>query len=403
SRYVHFLVNEITLARCQIMRHDAFSDWCERLFSNEMRRAALLIERACDSYLTKVYRDLNLGKRLAEPTTAADLALALGFIDSADITLEALLWRLSQHTEIVNAEIGDPLRFVASSPASDPAMTLTDIEAELRSMGGNYTAPLELLAFGVEHFSRALGEDSGFMDRLLSGREPAFAELWHRATNVDPLQDVHGVMGAEFIARSFDSGTILEIGGGTGNGIRHLLRRLAEDNAIDRIDKYIFTDISMRFIFETKKEITADYPSLTTAWRYVDINMPLSAQKIEPSSIDVIFAVNAAHVARDLLGFLQECKVCLRPGGQVVFAERIREDPRMMAPRELALNLSIYHRTAAERNADYRPVHCYLTADNWLNVLKLAGFEQAATVPEPARLAEILPSAYATVVTATRP
>lgn len=384
------------------MAHEAFSDWTERLFDGSLRRAAYLTEIACDHYLIKVYRELDLGRWLDEPRTAGDLVSKLGFVETADITLEALLWRLSQHTDIVTADDGNPIRYSGLRTAPAPESRLSEIEAALKALGDDYAVPLEFLAFGAKHFSKALGEDPEFMDRILSGREPDFATLWHRATNVDPLQDVHGVMGAEFIARTFEGGTVLEIGGGTGNGTRNLLRRLADDNTVDRITYYIFTDISMRFIFETRREIQADYPDLSTGWQHVDINKPLTAQKIEPESLDLIFAVNAAHVARDLVGFLRECRLCLRPGGRVVFGERVRDDPRMMAPRELALNLSIYHRTAAERNNDYRPTHCYLTPDNWLKVLNLAGFSDAMTVPEPACLSAILPSAYAAVVTACK-
>jgi SAM-dependent methyltransferase len=295
------------------------------------------------------------------------------------------------------------VRYTGCREAPDPGARIEAIAAELRGLGEAFTVPLEFLAFGREHFRTALGEDPEFMDRVLSGREPAFAETWHRATNVDPLQDVHGLMGAEFIAGTFAGGTILELGGDTGNGTRNLLRRLASEDALGRIETYIFSDVSMRFIFETRREIGAAYPDLRTGWQHIDINLPLTRQKILPSSVDLIFAVNAAHVARDIVAFLEECRRCLRPGGRVVFAERLREDPRMMAPRELALNLSIYHRTAAKRNPDHRPAHCYLTAENWRKVLALAGFEGGATVPAPAQLEAMVPTAYAGVVTATRP
>lgn len=384
------------------MASEAFSNWTESLFSTPMRRAAYLIEEACDNYLLKIYRDLDFHKRFNGARSARDIAEHLGYAETADITLAAMLWRLARHTHVVDVRDGNPIRYDGWRLAPDPGERLEAISAELAELGEDYLAPLEFLAFGAQKFSYALGEDPEFMDRILSGREPAYAELWHRATNVDPLQDVHGVMGAEFVTRAFEGGTLLEIGGGTGSGTRNLLRRLAKEDGVGRIEKYIFSDISMRFIFQTRKEIMADYPALEADWKHVDINKPLTAQKIEPESVDLIFAINAAHVARDLVGFLKECRTCLRPGGQVVFGERVRDDPRMMAPRELALNLSIYHRTAAERNSDYRPVHCYLTRENWHRALELAGFEQAETPPDPARLSAILPNAYAAVVTARK-
>lgn len=379
-----------------------FTQWTECLFDQSMRRACFLIEEACDLHLTAVYRDLDLHGRFREPLSAAELARRLGFVESADITLDAMLWRLARHTGLVDAADGPKVRYGGWRPADDPAERLQVIEAELEALGEVYVAPLEFLAFGAEHFKRALGEDPEFMDRILSGREPAHAELWNRATNVDPLQDVHGIMAAEFITRTFEGGTVLEIGGGTGNGTRNLLSRLAEEDAVARIDNYIFSDISMRFIFETRKAIMDAYPDLPTDWRHIEINKPLTEQKIVPESVDLIFAINAAHVAKDIVAFLEQCRICLRPGGRVVFGERVREDPRMMAPRELALNLSIYHRTAAEKNASYRPAHCYLTRDNWHEVLDRAGLEHIDTPPDPEALGAILPDAYAAVVTAVK-
>ena len=384
------------------MAYEAFTEWSEQLFNESMRRAAYLLEEACDNSLLKIYRDLDFQTRFQGLQSANDVANQLGYAETADIAIDAMLWRLARHTHVVNAHDGNPVRYDGWQLAPDPTDRLESIATELTALGRDYEAPLEFLAFGTEKFAYALGEDPEFMDRILSAREPEFAKLWHRATNVDPLQDVHGIMGGEFITRTFDGGTILEIGGGTGNGTRNLLRRLAEDDGVGRIERYVFTDISLRFILETRKEISIDYPELPTDWKHVDINKPLTAQKIEPESVDLIFAVNAAHVARDLVSFLKECRTCLRTGGRIVFAERVREDPRMMAPRELALNLSIYHRTAAERNTDYRFTHCYLTRENWHRAIELAGFEQAETPPDPARLSAILPNAYAAIVTAQK-
>ena len=115
-----------------------------------------------------------------------------------------------------------------------------------------------------------------------------------------------------------------------------------------------------------------------------------------------MYAVNAAHVAKDIVEAMSECREALRPGGMVVLAERIRRHPCLMAPREIALNLSIYHRTAAKRNSDYRPMHCYLTPANWERVLDLAGFSDFVVCPDLERLDKEFPQQYASVVMAEK-
>ncbi|MCZ6559760.1 MAG: class I SAM-dependent methyltransferase, partial [Gammaproteobacteria bacterium] len=266
--------------------------------------------------------------------------------------------------------------------------------------GQDYLTTLEFLQFGDDKFEYALREDPEFLDRILSGREAEWEELWFRATNTDPLQNVHGIMGAVAIDKLFDSGDILEIGGGTGNGIRNLFSHLSDKNELDRVRQYIFTDISQKFIMSTRREIRADYPDVDTEWRFVDLNVPINQQKIGDGSIDLIYAVNAAHVAKDIIAFLRSCRKTLRPGGRVLFAERIRLTEKDMAPRELALNLSIYHRTAALRNDKHRPMHCYLSPKNWLNVLDQAGYGNAEIWPDLDALNDYFPDQYAAVITA---
>ena len=379
-----------------------FTDWCKNeLFTDDLIHEARLLQKALDYYLIELYKDLNLETLLQEPKSPADIAQSLGFVDSADRTIDAMLERLHANFDFLQKEnTGAAVTFQHVAAVPNAETHVDTIRSELKTLGDDYLSALEFLDFGYKHFEFALRDEPDFMDAILSGRESEWQELWFRATNVDPLQDVHGIMGAAAIDALIDSGDILEIGGGTGNGIRNLFVRLTAKEEMSRVQRYVFTDISVKFIISTKKEISRDYPDTLTEWRFVDLNNPISEQKLPDDSVDLIYAVNAAHVAKDIVAFLQSCRDTLRPNGRVLFAERIRLSPRDMAPRELALNLSIYHRTAAIRNDDYRPTHCYLSPDNWLRVFELAGFEQAEIWPDLAQLNDTFPDQYAAVVTA---
>ena len=153
----------------------------------------------------------------------------------------------------------------------------------------------------------------------------------------------------------------------------------------------------MRFVLASKHEFGKRYPSVRWDWKFFDLNKPFASQKIAPESVDIVYAVNAAHVAKDIVGFLQGCREALRPGGHVVFAERIRMNQYEMAPREFTLNLSVYHRSAPQK-ADYRPMHCYLHPDNWRAVLDKAGFTTCDVVPDLNALRTDFPDQYAAVV-----
>ncbi|MDJ0938979.1 MAG: class I SAM-dependent methyltransferase [Woeseiaceae bacterium] len=384
-------------------RKEAFTAWCrDELFTAELIEAADLMQQALDLHLVSIYEKLGFAELLSEPRSPGDVVDALGYVESADRTIEAVLERLASRFEfVVRSSDGATTQFshageIPASPAS-----LEDIHAAMAKLGDEYVASLEFLAFGEDKFEYALRDDPDFLDKILSGRESEYQELWFRATNTDPLQNVHGIMGAVAIDMLFDRGRILEIGGGTGNGIRNLFKHLAAKSELDRVESFVFTDISQKFIMTTRREIRTDYPDVDTEWRFADLNVALADQKIEPASVDLIYAVNAAHVAKDIVAFLESCRSTLKPGGRVLFAERIRLTPRDMAPRELALNLSIYHRTAAIRNDDYRPMHCYLSPENWVRVFELAGFSNAEVWPDIGALADAFPNQYAAIVTAT--
>ncbi|MEL7023497.1 MAG: class I SAM-dependent methyltransferase [Pseudomonadota bacterium] len=378
-----------------------FTDWCvNSLFTPEMIRGAALLQEALDFHLLALYRSLELPKHLADAKTPAELTAALGYVDSAFITLEAMLDRLSARYDFVVRTDGETPTFQHTGDVASAWRDISAIEKDMAALGEEYIAPLEFLQFGADVWERALKDDPDFLDSILAGRESEHQEMWFRATNTDPLQNVHGIMGAKAIDLLLPRGRILEIGGGTGNGIRNLLKHLGAKNELDRVEHYHFTDISAKFIMGTRHEIRAEYPDVSTDWRFADLNKPLAEQKVPQGDFDLIYAVNAAHVAKDIVAFLKSCKETLKPGGRVLFAERIRLTPRDMAPRELSLNLSVYHRTAAIRNSDYRPVHCYLAPENWLRVFELAGFSHGEIWPDIDAMSEGFPDQYAAIVTA---
>ena len=382
---------------------DDFTAWCrDELFTPTMMEAAALLQRACDLHLAGLYRSIDLARRLVTPKNPVELTAELGYVESASVVLEAMLLRLADRTALVRVEFegGLPL-FTAAQTPLDTTGELDQVREAICSLASGYDAAIDFLDFGAEHFVEALRDDPELMDKVLSGRDSRFAELWYRATNDDPLQDVHGIMGARIVHDLLDGGRVLEVGGGTGNGTRHLVRWFADHDDLGRLESYIFTDISLSFIMATRQKMKA-YPSLRMEWRLLDMNKAFAAQKYNPGCVDLIYGVNAAHCTRDVVGFLHQCHITLADGGKVVFAERVRMKAYEMAPRELTLNLSLYHRTAAISNPEYRPTHGYLTPKGWLRAAELAGFRQATVYPDLDVLGGSSPDQYAAVIVAEK-
>src|SRR4029077_12522854 len=190
-----------------------FEIWCrDELFTLSTIRAMAFLECACDLHLSELYRSLGMASHLETAKTAAQLTSELGFVQSADIALEAMLLRLANRMGLVRIDLGcEPLRFIAHHPGADQSAKLESVRRDLAALGDGYAAAMEFLDFGAQNFVRSLRDDPDFMDRVLSGRERDFLPIWHRATNEDPLQDAHGRMGAKLIAQIFDRGNILEV------------------------------------------------------------------------------------------------------------------------------------------------------------------------------------------------
>lgn len=381
---------------------ETFTTWCrDNLFTPDMVQAAAILNRAADAHLTKLYRNLDLPSELNDFAYARDLTRSLQFDPSADIALEAMLLRLADRQGLVETdETNNGMVFRNKSNSPDTGYELRLLREEMEALGKSYLAGLEFLDFGAEQFVRSLRDEPDFMDRVLTGKVKEFSDTWFRATNMDPLQDVHGIMGARTVDTVFEGGIILEVGGGTGNGIRNILGYMNEQNHLDRLEKFIFTDVSMPFIMGTRRDIKSRYPQAPTDWRLLDINKPFAQQKIQPGTADLIYGVNAAHIAGHTVRFIEECRRALKPGGVIVFSERVRMKDREMAPREITLNLSRYHRTAAIRDPGFRPAHAYLSVDNWLRAFELAGIDDVDIWPDIASISDHFPDQYAAVVVA---
>src|SRR6266576_3589727 len=144
-----------------------FEIWCrDELFTPSMIRAASLLECACDLHLSELYRSLGLASHLETAKTSSQLTSELGYVESADIALEAMLLRLANRIGLVRVGLGcNPPRFIAAHAGTDQSASLESVRRELAALGDGYAAAMEFLDFGAQNFARSLRDDPDFMDR----------------------------------------------------------------------------------------------------------------------------------------------------------------------------------------------------------------------------------------------
>jgi acyl transferase domain-containing protein/cation diffusion facilitator CzcD-associated flavoprotein CzcO/acyl carrier protein/nucleoside-diphosphate-sugar epimerase len=109
----------------------------------------------------------------------------------------------------------------------------------------------------------------------------------------------------------------LEIGAGTGGTSERVLAGLKPYTS--RITEYCYTDISKAFLFHAENTYGINYPYLT--YQLFDVSKPLSGQKIEEGSYDVIIATNVLHATRNIRQTLRNTKALLKKNGILILNE----------------------------------------------------------------------------------
>lgn len=119
---------------------------------------------------------------------------------------------------------------------------------------------------------------------------------------------------------------ILEVGGGTGSFTAEILAVLSpeSDPAEGSIASYTFTDISSGF-FDKARRRFQPWSSIMD-FKTMDIGKNPVEQGLQPGTYDLIFAGNVIHATADLNNALRNLRSLLRPGGQLIMQEGIRQD-----------------------------------------------------------------------------
>ncbi|KAF3392430.1 Compactin diketide synthase mokB [Penicillium rolfsii] len=119
---------------------------------------------------------------------------------------------------------------------------------------------------------------------------------------------------------------ILEVGGGTGSFTAEVLAELSpeSDPVKGSIASYTFTDISSGFFDKARRRFQS-WNSIMN-FKTMDIGKAPVEQGLQPGNYDLIFAGNVIHATADLNDALRNLRSLLRPGGQLIMQEGIRQD-----------------------------------------------------------------------------
>lgn len=218
---------------------------------------------------------------------------------------------------------------------------------------------------------------------------------------INEFYAVHNIGGAKILnydVDARDNPTILEIGGGMGGGTKQfILQRIAAEKPLDNFN-YIFTEVANKLLRATKKEISQlTDKQINIDYRKFDFNTDFTLQGYEKNSIDVIWGVNALHVAKDLKNSIKLMYDLLKPGGSLIISETVRADGNPMVQQEFILNtLDSYW--DVELDKEIRPQYGFMHWKNWLRAFELAGFSKFETIPDMSSVEKEYDNCYVSII-----
>ena len=162
------------------------------------------------------------------------------------------------------------------------------------------------------------------------------------------------------------------------------------------------TEPVLFFRRRAQRTLTAAWPGTPLHFAGLDLNGPWDEQGVPAESVDLVWAVNVFHLARDLDRALGETFRALSPGGWVVLGEGIRPFPGQVVGAEFPFQL-LRSFVEVDTDPERRPTHGFLAPEHWVAALHRAGYRPAELVPDLFRIRDLFPGFFVGVVCGRRP
>jgi SAM-dependent methyltransferase len=185
--------------------------------------------------------------------------------------------------------------------------------------------------------------------------------------------------------------TVFEGGAGVGTVLREAVQhRDAYPGCYEnlgRIDRYLFTDISLSLIKIGRERLKALLPSSVydrIEFKVVDLEKlgTYADRFLKSNSMDVVIMESVLYNVADLNDTLGHLHRILKPGGVLIFSMFFRTRPRDFFYFEyMHSTFQSYYRGIIDPG--YRDHIGYLTTAEWEKCLKRAGFDRYEVYPSP--------------------
>lgn len=211
---------------------------------------------------------------------------------------------------------------------------------------------------------------------VLAGRDSAVAVMFANGSVTElesfysrfPLLALSNAMVASAVARMAGGRNrlalkVLEIGAGTGALTASLLPAIEE-----RLDQYVYTDISPSFLAHAQRKFSAS-PALRT--RLLDIDRDPLTQGLSEESFDVVVGSNVVHASPDVRRSIRHLRRLLVPGGHLILVETV------LPSRFADCTVGLFDGWWSFRDPALRHDYPLLSSRQWQELLQEEGFRCA--------------------------
>ncbi|OHD09506.1 MAG: hypothetical protein A2086_16855 [Spirochaetes bacterium GWD1_27_9] len=369
-----------------------FEDWyLSELISKKIRD----IWKLTDYYLLRLIHDIlkktEIDLFLKNPITINDIIEKKGYSQNV---FSSLKWMFDRLVLDGYLQINDD-KYSLTSKVME--YELDEIKNKSYKEAPDSIAAFNMLKLMADNYPDYLAGKKTGVDIIFS---PENINITNEYYSNNLFYNVHNIAGAKILNYDMEgrnNPTVIEIGGGLGGGTKQfLLQRLAENKKIDNF-KYYFTDIANKMLRNTRKDLLLITPNLSAFdFKKLDFNISLKEQDFPENSADIIWGVNAAHVAYDLKVSLTQLYKTLKPGGSLIISETVRPIGNTMIQQEFILNtLQDYWKVKLD---DIRPRYGFMDWKFWINALEKIGFSKVETIPDMEKLEKIYDNCYVTII-----
>jgi SAM-dependent methyltransferase len=380
---------------------DHVGEFPRELFTDVLYQANEAMENYALRWSVELVEILELEPLLETPRDALGLVEARAFSSAIAPALGCLLRTLAGKGLVETLHEDDGPRFALSRPLPNP--DLSHSRSRMLELMPGLEPAVELAdVAGHAHLPVAKGEISGREAVLGAGQ----AGLWCRYfSNDNPAYLLNNRLAAEAAANRLPPSrplTILEIGGGAGSATEALLTALADRGQQTDIKDLAFTEPSPFFRRRAARALDRRLPPGTMSFSDLDMNQTWVNQGVAPGSLDLVFAVNVLHVAKDLAFTLGQARGALRPGGWLVAGEALRPFPESSLQAEMVFCL-LEDFVQVRTDPGFRPRFGFLTPEEWTRALTTCGFSEVRILPDLEKIRTIYPRFFSGVVCGRSP